>query len=176
LKVVAEGISHKSDVGGVMLGIAERDALELTAREMTQRIQSSSGARLHGLIVQRMIAREPGDLELIVGGKRDPHFGPVVLVGHGGIMVEVLGRMSLRTAPLPEAEIEEMIEELPGSEILKGVRGLPPVDRKALKDAIARVAWLMAHFPEIDSIDINPVLVSPSGARALDARIFLMES
>ena len=88
-------------------------------------------------------------------------------------MVEVLARMSIRTAPLPEAEIEEMIEELPGSEILRGVRGLPPVDRDALKDAIARVAWLMVNFPEIDSIDINPVLVSPSGARALDARIFL---
>lgn len=175
LKVVAEGISHKSDVGGVVLGITDRETLERTAGEMTKRIQSSSAGDLRGLIVQQMVTREPGDLELIVGGKRDPHFGPVVLVGHGGIMVEVLARMSLRTAPLPEAEIEEMIEELPGSEILGGVRGLPPVDRDALKDAIARVAWLMLNFPEIDSIDINPVLVSPSGARALDARIFLKE-
>ena len=68
-----------------------------------------------------------------------------------------------------------MLEELPGSEILKGVRGLPPIDRRSLKETIARVAWLMVNFPEIDSIDINPVLVSHSGARALDARIFLRE-
>ncbi len=126
-------------------------------------------------MVQQMVARQPGDLELIVGGKRDPQFGPVVLVGHGGIMVEVLARMSLRTAPLAEAEIEEMLEELPGSEILRGVRGLPPIDRRSLKETIARVAWLMVNFPEINSIDINPVLVSHSGARALDARIFLKE-
>jgi acetate---CoA ligase (ADP-forming) len=175
MKIIAEGISHKSDLGGVALGITGRSALESAANEMRQRIQSSSGAELYGVMVQQMVAREPGDLELIVGGKRDPQFGPVVLVGHGGIMVEVLARMSLRTAPLTEAEIEEMLEELPGSEILKGVRGLPPIDRRSLKETIARVAWLMVSFPEINSIDINPVLVSHSGARALDARVFLRE-
>ena len=175
MKIIAEGISHKSDLGGVALGIRDRSALESAANEMRQRIQSSSGAEFYGVMVQQMVARQPGDLELIVGGKRDPQFGPVVLVGHGGIMVEVLARMSLRTAPLAEAEIEEMLEELPGSEILKGVRGLPPIDRRSLKETIARVAWLMVNFPEINSIDINPVLVSHSGARALDARIFLKE-
>ena len=175
MKIIAEGISHKSDLGGVALGISDRSALESAANEMRQRIQSSSGAELYGVMVQQMVARQPGDLELIVGGKKDPQFGPVVLVGHGGIMVEVLARMSLRTAPLAEAEIEEMLEELPGSEILKGVRGLPPIDRRSLKETIARVAWLMVNFPEINSIDINPVLVSHSGARALDARIFLKE-
>jgi len=175
MKIIAEGISHKSDLGGVVLGITGRSALQSAANEMRQRIQSSSGAEFYGVMVQQMVARQPGDLELIVGGKRDPQFGPVVLVGHGGIMVEVLARMSLRTAPLAEAEIEEMLEELPGSEILKGVRGLPPIDRRSLKETIARVAWLMVNFPEINSIDINPVLVSHSGARALDARIFLKE-
>ena len=175
MKIIAEGISHKSDLGGVALGITGRPALESAANEMRHRIQSSSGAELYGVMVQQMVARQPGDLELIVGGKRDPQFGPVVLVGHGGIMVEVLARMSLRTAPLTEAEIEEMLEELPGSEILKGVRGLPPIDRRSLKETIARVVWLMVSFPEIDSIDINPVLVSHSGARAIDARIFLRE-
>ncbi len=175
MKIIAEGISHKSDLGGVALGISDRSALESAANEMRQRIQSSSGAELYGVMVQQMVARQPGDLELIVGGKRDPQFGPMVLVGHGGIMVEVLARMSLRTAPLAEAEIEEMLEELPGSEIFKGVRGLPPIDRRSLKETIARVAWLMVNFPEINSIDINPVLVSHSGARALDARIFLKE-
>jgi len=87
--------------------------------------------------------------------------------------VEVLGRTSLRMAPLAMAEVEEMIEDLPGSEIFKGVRGMPPIDRGLLKDAILRVAHLMVRFPEIQSIDINPILATPSAALALDARIVL---
>ena len=94
---------------------------------------------LHGVLVQRMAPKVPGQYELIIGGKRDPHFGPVVLVGHGGIFVEVFGKTSLRMAPLSLREVEEMIDEMPGSEILGGVRGRPPVDREALKDAILRV-------------------------------------
>ncbi|HTY24737.1 MAG TPA: acetate--CoA ligase family protein [Desulfomonilaceae bacterium] len=175
LKVIGEGISHKSDVGGVVLDVLDWNALKKSAVEMTRRLESSSGAQLRGFMVQEMVGRVPGDVELIIGGKRDPHFGPVVLLGHGGTLVEVLARTSLRTAPLAPAEIDEMIEELPGSEILSGVRGLPAVDKEALKDAIARVAHLMVNFPQIESIDINPLLVSSSGARALDARIFLKD-
>jgi acetyltransferase len=175
LKVIGEGISHKSDVGGVVLDVLDWNALKKSVVEMTRRLESSSEAQLRGFIVQEMVGRVPGDVELIIGGKRDPHFGPVVLLGHGGTLVEVLARTSLRTAPLVPAEIDEMIEELPGSEILNGVRGLPAVDKEALKDAIARVAYLMVNFPQIESIDINPLLVSSSGARALDARIFLKD-
>jgi acetyltransferase len=91
------------------------------------------------------------------------------------IFVEVFGKPSVRMAPLSMGEIEEMIEELPGSEILKGVRGVPPIDREALKDAILRVADLVLAFPQIAQIDVNPILVSSRGALAVDARIFLSD-
>ena len=173
VKVIAERVSHKSDQGGVKLGLSDSPAVHAAVSEMMKSFGSSPDAGLYGVLVQRMAARSPGSLELIVGGKRDPNFGPVVLLGHGGIFVEAFGQTSLRTAPLSTGEIDEMIEELPGSEIFKGLRGQPPIDREALKDAILRVAYLMVHFPEIDSIDINPLLVSSSGVQAIDARIFL---
>jgi acetate---CoA ligase (ADP-forming) len=171
VKVVAEGLSHKSDVGGVALGVS-REALGGICSEMMGRFRSTD-CGFRGILVQQMAERKPGALELIVGAKRDPQFGPIVLLGHGGVLVEVLGKTSLRMAPLSEAEVDEMMEDLPGSDIFKGVRGMLPTDRKALKDAILRVAHLMVRFPQIDSLDINPILASPTGVRALDARIFL---
>ncbi|MGO9566205.1 MAG: acetate--CoA ligase family protein, partial [Desulfomonilaceae bacterium] len=164
VKVIAERVSHKSDLGGVTLGLSDGTAVQSAVSEMLKRFGSSPDAPLYGVLVQRMATRSPGSVELIVGGKRDPNFGPVVLLGHGGIFVEAFGQTSLRTAPLSTGEIDEMIEELPGLEILKGMRGQPPIDREALKDAILRVAHLMVRFPEIDSIDINPLLVSSTGA------------
>jgi succinyl-CoA synthetase beta subunit len=115
----------------------------------------------------------PGTFEMIIGAKRDPHFGPVVMVGHGGIFVEIMEKISLRLAPVTSAEVDQMIDELPGSKAFHGVRGLPPMNLEALKDAIIRVSWLMSAFPEIDQLDINPFIVSDSQAYALDARIFL---
>ena len=173
VKVIADGISHKSDKAGVVLGLPNVDSVRTAAAEMMDRLGASADAGLHGVLVQRMITRAPGAYELIIGGRRDPHFGPTVLLGHGGIFVEVLGKATLRMAPLSHAEIEEMIEELPGSEMLKGVRGMPPVDIEALKDAILRIAQLMVTFPEISRIDVNPIVVSQAGAIALDTRIFL---
>jgi acetate---CoA ligase (ADP-forming) len=172
VKVVAESLSHKSDVGGVALGVPDRDSLRAVCAGMLARF-TPSDCGFRGLLVQRMAEREPGSLELIVGGKRDPQFGPVLLLGHGGILVEVLGKTSLRMAPLSAEEVEEMIDDLPGSEIFKGVRGMPPTDRHALKDALLRVAQAMVRFPQIESLDINPLLTAPKGAQALDARIFL---
>ncbi len=171
LKVIAGEVSHKSDLGGVVLSLPDRAAVARAAGEMWDRFRSMGEVGLHGLLVQTMAERIPGSYELIVGGKRDPQFGPVVLLGHGGIFVEVLGRVSLRMAPLLPGEVDEMIDELPGSEILKGVRGMPPIDRDALKDSILKVAHLMVMVPEIDQIDVNPIVVSAHGAYAVDARI-----
>jgi acetyltransferase len=173
VKVIAEGVSHKSDLGGVVLGLPDKAAVHCAATDMAAKFAGSKDAGFQGVLVQRMAQRTADSFELIVGGKRDPQFGPVVLLGHGGIFVEVFGKTSLRMAPLSGREIEQMIEDLPGSEIFKGVRGRPAMDLAALKDAIARVAHLMVEFPEIDSIDINPLLVSESGALCLDARIVL---
>lgn len=172
LKIISQEVSHKSDVGGVTLGIADKAGLRAACAEMMARF---SDVAPDGLLVQEMAMRAPGSFELIIGGKKDPQFGPMVLVGHGGIFVEVFGKAALRMAPLSLGEIEAMIEDLPGSEILKGVRGRPPIDMAALKDAIHRVAHLMVEFPRIASIDINPILVTPSGVQALDCRIFVID-
>lgn len=171
LKVIAAEVSHKSDLGGVVLSLPDRAAVVRAAGKMWDRFGSMGEVGLHGLLVQRMAERIPGSYELIVGGKRDRQFGPVVLLGHGGIFVEVLGKISLRTAPVLPGEVDEMIDELPGSEILKGVRGMPPINRDALKDSILKVAHLMVNVPEIDQIDVNPIVVSADGAYAVDARI-----
>lgn len=173
VKVIAQGVSHKSDKGGVVLSLSDPGSVRAVVQEMIERFNGSQALGFHGALVQRMVPRRRGTYELIVGGKRDPQFGPMVLVGVGGIFVEVFGKASLRTAPLSLEEIDEMIDELPGSEILKGARGIPPVDRKSLKDAIVRIAHLMVTFPQIDQIDVNPVLVSSNGTQAVDARIFL---
>ncbi len=173
IKVVADGISHKSDTGGVVLGLNDRDAVRHGCREMFKRLSELEVSGVHGILVQKMVPRVPGSLEFIVGGKRDPYFGPMVLLGHGGVFVEILAKTSLRMAPVLPDEVEEMIEELPGSEIFRGVRGRPPIDREALKKSVLNIANLMVKFPEIDQIDVNPVIVSSRGAYAVDARIFL---
>lgn len=175
LKVVGERVSHKSDVGGVVLGLPDAEAVQTAAKELLGRFTSSGYGPLEGILVQQMAPKEPGVLEFIVGGKRDPQFGPVVLLGHGGIFVEVFGRTVLRVAPLSSGEADQMIAELPGSELLNGWRGRPPVDRTALREAILRVAHLLVTFPSIESIDINPILVSSEGSLAVDARIFVRE-
>jgi acetate---CoA ligase (ADP-forming) len=173
VKVVAESLSHKSDVGGVVLGVPDREALRDVCIEMTERFRATDCKGFRGLLVQRMAERLPGSLELIVGAKRDPQFGPMLLLGHGGVLVEVMGKTSLRMAPLSAEEVEEMIDDLPGSTLFRGVRGMAPTDRQAIKEALLRVARLLVRFPQIESLDINPVLAGPTGAQALDARIFL---
>lgn len=169
VKIIAHNISHKSDVGGVLLGLPDREAVSKAAQNMLTRLEGRGG--IEGILIQQMVHRTPGTFELIVGGKRDPHFGPVVLLGHGGIFVEVLRKISLRMAPLCHEEVDHMIAQLPGAELLDGVRGMPPVDKRSLREAVLRVAHLMVNFPQVSSIDINPLLVSDAGAVAVDTRI-----
>ena len=116
-----------------------------------------------------------GGQEVIVGIKRDPIFGPLVMFGLGGIYVEVLADVSFRLAPLTAADAEEMIDEVRSAKLLAGVRGAPAADRAALVDAIVRIGQLAADHPEIAELDVNPLLVLPEGqgAIAVDARIIL---
>jgi acyl-CoA synthetase (NDP forming) len=111
--------------------------------------------------------------EIILGAKRDSSFGPVVLFGLGGIYVEILKESSLRVAPINRSEAEEMISELKASNILSGIRGEPPSDINALVENLLRLSQLMIDFPEIEGIDINPVMIMEKGAIAVDARIIL---
>ncbi|MFA6223616.1 MAG: acetate--CoA ligase family protein [Desulfomonilaceae bacterium] len=173
VKVIAREISHKSDRNGVTLGLKDLNQVRSALDNMWGRFIPETDLGLYGCLIQQMARREAGTYELIVGGKRDPQFGPLVLVGYGGVLVEVFAKASLRIAPPSSREIDEMIDELPGSEIFKGVRGRAPIDRDSLRKTISAVSTLMVEFPAIDQIDVNPVWVSPSGATAIDARIFL---
>lgn len=173
IKVISEHISHKSDVGGVQLNLHNAAAVADAYAEMMQRIeQSHPQAQIDGVLVQPMAAE---GRELILGGRQDPQFGPVVLVGLGGIFVEILNEVSVRVAPLARWEAREMIEELRGAQILMGARGDQASDIEAVVDSILRLAQLLQDFPEIQEVDINPLRVfyQGEGCRALDARMLL---
>lgn len=166
LKVVSPEISHKSDVGGVVLNINRESEAEEAYDKMKRLVKGPSS----GVLVQKMVS---DGKEVILGAKHDPSFGPVLLFGLGGIYVEVFKDISLRVAPINRSEAEEMISEPRSSVILKGVRGEKPVDTKALVENLLRLSQLVTDFPEIEGIDINPVKVLQKGAIAVDARILL---
>jgi len=173
IKVISEQISHKSDVGGVQLNLRNGPAVEEAFEDMLRRIQTSyPEARIDGVLVQPMVT---GGQELILGGRQDPNFGPVVLIGLGGIFVEVLEEVALRVAPITHREAGEMIDELRGAPILKGARGHKPSDIQAVIEALLRLSQLLIDFPVISELDINPLRVfqENNGCRALDARIML---
>jgi acetyltransferase len=166
MKVISPEISHKSDVGGVILHI---DSLK-KAEEAYDRVMSLKSGNRTSVLLQKMIS---GGKEVILGAKRDPSFGPVVLFGLGGIYVEVLKETSLRVAPINRSEAEEMISELKSSAILKGVRGERPSDIEAVIENLLRLSQLMIDFPQIEGIDLNPLMALEKGAIAVDARILL---
>jgi acetate---CoA ligase (ADP-forming) len=173
IKVISEQISHKSDVGGVQLNLRNGPAVEAAFEDMLHRIRNSyPEAKIDGVLVQPMVT---GGQELILGGRQDPNFGPVVLIGLGGIFVEVLEEVSLRVAPITHQEAMEMVDELRGAPILKGARGHKPSDIQAVSEALLRLSQLLIDFPEIHELDINPLRVfqENNGCRALDARIML---
>jgi acyl-CoA synthetase (NDP forming) len=168
-KVISPEISHKSDVGGVVLNIRHLQEAE-KAYEKIKKLNTGSS---FGILIQKMIVHGK---EVILGGKRDPSFGPVILFGLGGIYVEILRESSLRVAPINRSEAEEMISELKASNILRGIRGEPPSDIHALVENLLRLSQLMIDFPEIEGIDINPVIVLEKGAVAVDARIIISKA
>jgi len=162
LKALATQLVHKTDMGGVTLGLTDAAAVKREATAMLARI--APPARL---LVQRMVS---GGLEVILGGKRDRSFGPVVMFGLGGIYVEVFSDVAFRVAPLSRVDAEEMIEEVRGKRLLEGVRGKPPVDREALIKAVLSLSRMLVENPRITELDINPLLVLEHGAAAVDAR------
>jgi acetyltransferase len=168
LKALSARIVHKSDVGGVALGLNDREAVRREAEAMRERVLSRvPEADDLRFLVQRMVE---GGVEVILGGKQDPSFGPVVMFGLGGVFVEVFGDVAFRVAPLTRADAEEMIEEIRGKALLAGARGRPPADREALVEAILAFSRLLAENPAMAEIEINPLLVLPEGVVAVDAR------
>ena len=169
-KIVSPDILHKTDVGGVMLGVEPGQA-DRAYEAIVERIKGRvPGARIMGVIFQEMVE---GLVEAIVGARRDPGFGPVSLVGLGGVAVEVLRDYQVGLAPLSGCRAREMIEGLRSKPLLEGARGRPRADREALADVLVRVSRLIAENPEVEEVDVNPVMVLEEGAVAVDARVIL---
>jgi len=173
LKIESPDILHKTEAGGVILNLADEKAL----REAFERILENAreykpDARIHGLLVQEML--KPG-LEVIIGVKRDPVFGPTILFGLGGVLVEVLQDVAVRAAPLREQDAWEMLEEIQGRALLGEVRGRPPRDREALVSILLKVSRLAVELEDrLEELDINPVIVYEEGAGAVAADALLV--
>ena len=162
--VKALGLLHKSDAGGVAVGIAGPEELRAAVADMRRRLDPP------GYSVERMAPVREG-VELIVGAGRDPRFGPVAAVGLGGIYTEIFGDVAVGLAPLDAAEAERMLYSLRGAPLLVGARGRQPCDVRAAAEAAAALSRVAAAHPAIAEIEINPLLVTPDGAVALDARV-----
>ena len=171
LKVVATTISHKSDHGGVLLNLPDAAAVRAAYDEI--RAATSHLAAFDGVSVQPMAA--PG-IELMVGLARDPQFGPIVMVGLGGVLVEVLEDVALRLVPLTPSDAAAMIREIKGFPLLQGYRGAPPADLAAIESLLIAVSRFATANPDTAELDLNPVIASPDGVRAVDARIVLTEN
>ncbi len=166
LKAVDETLLHKSDRGGVRVGLPDAGALRAAAEEMERSLAPER------LFVERTAIVAEG-VELIVGARQDARFGAVVLVGLGGTLVEVLEDTAVALAPIDVAGAERLLGTLRGAALLGGVRGRPPVDLRAAARAVSLLSELAAAHPELAELEVNPLLVTPSGACALDARAIL---
>ncbi|CAN5543823.1 acetate--CoA ligase family protein [soil metagenome] len=161
LKIEAGGLHHKTEAGGVALGIASDAELRREYAALLERVAARApGARVRGVRVERMAS---GMIELIVGGQNDPAFGPVVVAGLGGILAEALQDVATRLAPVDVDEAHAMLAELRGAALLGPFRGRPAVDIDAVADVIARVSQLLVELPEVRELDLNPVLVGAEG-------------
>jgi acetyltransferase len=171
MKISSPDILHKSDVGGVKVGLTSNAAVEDAYELMMLRIKRKKpDAQLRGVLIEKMIL---GGKEVILGMKKDPQFGPVLMFGLGGIFVEVLKDVVFGLAPLTEEECLAMIEGTKTYKLLRGVRGEKPVDINAIVVALQRLSQLVMDFPEIEEVDINPLKVGAEGdgAYVVDARI-----
>ncbi len=170
LKLAAEGVVHKSDVGGVILDIADAEALRRAFDALMERAHAALPAEaVAGAYVQKMIGE---GVDLIVGVVRDPQFGPLVMVGTGGTQVELLRDVTFELAPLTEAHAEAMLDRTLAGKLLAGYRGAPPADRAAVVDVIVRLGQLAHEQPQLAEMEINPLIALPAGqgAWAVDAR------
>lgn len=171
IKIVSPEITHKSDVGGVVLHLGSAEEVEAAARAMLERIgRMQPEAELKGFSVQQM-ARRPGAHELIIGTAVDNIFGPVILFGQGGKAVEVIGDRSVGLPPLNMHLARELISRTRISRLLEGYRDEPPADLDAVCLTLIQVSQLLSDLPEIIELDINPLFADPAGVLALDARI-----
>lgn len=171
LKIVSPDILHKSDAGGVMLNLSSQKAVRRAFDDiMANARRFNKTADIRGVIVSPMV--EAG-IEVIIGTKIDDQFGPVIMFGMGGILVEVLKDVAFRVLPISPFTASRMIEEIRSAPLLDGYRGQPASDKKALKKLLLKCSELIESYPEIEEMDLNPVILHPQGVSIVDARILL---
>ncbi len=171
LKIVSTEVLHKTDAGGVKLGLETAAQVEAAYDDIMKSIKKEfPDARIQGVSVQKMA--RPG-VEVIIGISTDTQFGPVLMFGLGGILVEVLKDFSFRIVPLARRDVREMIREIKGYPLLEGYRGQEPVDVDNLEELILKVSSFVEQHPEIEELDLNPVFAYSDGAVAVDARVIM---
>jgi len=173
LKIVSPDISHKTDVGGVILGVNSVEEAVKGFEEILNNVRTRAPyAHVEGVLVQKMV---PRGLEVIIGGLRDGVFGTVLMFGLGGVFTEVLRDVTFRVWPITINEALEMLNDIKGSAILRGYRSVPPADLNSLADIIVKLGKLLDEHPEIESVDFNPVVAYPDQAVVVDARFILSQ-
>ena len=163
LKVVSPDIEHKTDIGGVKINIWNEDVLRHSFREI---MHNARGKRVDGVLVQKMARK---GIELIIGGKKDPQFGHMVVLGLGGIYVEIFKDISARICPLVASDVEEMISELKAHPLLEGARGGKPINKKTVERLVLRACRFMQE-EDISEMDLNPIVCDEKGCDIVDAR------
>ena len=164
MKALGPTLLHKTESGGVKLGLATDADVRAAFTDLSSRLAE----RLESVLIQRMVT---GGVEMVVGAVNDPAFGPLVMGGTGGIFVELVGDTVFRMCPLTRDDSSEMVSEMKGQILLRGYRGAAPVDEEAFRDVLLRISQLVDGCPEIEEMDINPLLVLKEGAVAADVRI-----
>ena len=165
LKVIAPSALHKSDVGGIVVGVVGAEEVGAAYRQVAAAVPDAEGA-----LVQEYIA---GDHEVLIGMIEDPNFGPLVVFGLGGVYVELIGDVAFRIHPLTDVDATEMMQDVKSARLLEGYRGAEPGDVAAVEDALLRVSAMIEDIPEINEMDLNPVKVGApgDGVSVVDARI-----
>ncbi len=168
IKVNSPDVVHKSDVGGVVLSVMDADGVREACAGIRERVEAHQpGARVDGFTVEQMVS----GTEVIIGMSRDPDFGPLLMVGMGGIFVEVYKDVAFRLVPLDRRDALDMISEIRAQPLFDGARGRPTLDRDELAALLQRISALVEHVPQIEEIDLNPLVITKEGLVAIDARV-----
>lgn len=172
VKLISPDVVHKSDVGGVVLNVSDADGVADACRSIRERVEAHQpGARITGFTIEEQV----GGTEVIVGMSRDPDFGPLLMVGMGGVFVEVYKDVAFRLLPVTRRDALDMIDEIGAQALLDGARGRPRLDRSELAEVVLRISELVTANPEIAEVDLNPLVITDDGLVAIDARVVLAE-
>jgi len=170
-KIVSAQIVHKTDIGGIVVGIRDQDELIEAYDRITAATQEKAPeAKVDGILLEQMVT---DGVEIIIGSTIDPVFGRILMFGLGGVFVEVLKDVSFRLVPLTRYDAKEMIEEIKAAKVLDGFRGRPPTDKDAIVDLILKTADFLQAHDDITELDLNPVFALEKGVSIVDARIIL---